>query len=88
MPAHKLCIQCDPRCFVGLVLKLRRLGTVTADEAANIMWFEGALSACSAEALPEVVRAIEYIRPRWSDVLDEPVRQACVRIGNGASVDD
>jgi hypothetical protein len=66
---RNFCIKFDPRQEVELLRSLSQHGQVTADKSGTVFWSEVTMTEREIEALPGVVKAIEYIRPLWADVL-------------------
>ena len=70
-PRSMYCLKIDPRQTVELLVNLSRLGTVTADRAASVLWLDApGLPEDRLEQLPGVLKAIEFDQPLWSDVLN------------------
>ena len=66
---RRFCIKIGPRLELELFVLLSERGTITADKSGTVLWAELPMTEREVEDIAGVVKAIEYIQPRWSDVL-------------------
>ncbi|MBC7820405.1 MAG: hypothetical protein IAG10_26265 [Planctomycetaceae bacterium] len=66
---RRFCIQIDPRQEIELLLQLSKRGTITSDKSATVLWAELSMTEVELCKIIGVVKAIEYIQPKWPDVL-------------------
>ena len=68
---RRFCIKIEPRRELELFMQLSKRGTITADKSGTVLWAELPMTETELENNSGVVKAIEYVQPRWSDVLSE-----------------
>ena len=66
---RRFCIKIEPRRELELFMLLSKQGTITADESGTVLWAELPMTEAELEGVAGVLKAIEYVQPRWSDVL-------------------
>lgn len=66
---RRYCIKIEPRLELDLFRLLSKRGTISTDKSGNVLWAELPMTEAELESIPGVVQAIEYVQPRWSDVL-------------------
>lgn len=70
---RRLCIKIEPRRELELFMLLSKRGTIAADKSGTVLWAELPMTEAELTGIAGVLQAIEYVQPRWSDVLGDGV---------------
>lgn len=65
---RRFCIKIEPMSELELFMLLSRRGTISADKSGTVLWAELLMTEVELEDIVGVLKAIEYVQPRWSDV--------------------